>query len=433
MIAILHPGPLGGSLWAPPSKSYSQRVLAAALLSSGPTEVLGVGQSDDEKVAKSLILAMGAEIREIHGDLWEIHPPSPRLRFPAGPYFFGESGLAARLFIPILSLGKGPYYVDGAPSLRARPMDPLIDSIQALGGGWTGEGPHLPFHFHGRLHLPAQITIDGKLSSQFLSGWLFAFAFSSPHPIRVEAPGLQSIPYVEMSLEILQKFGHPVQRISETTFQISPWRPEPGPRRISIEGDWSAAANFLVAAIIGRGAPLWIQGLPEFSLQADQAILDLAKDLGASPRFSGNGWQLTPGPSIKGFDVDARHCPDLFPILSILAAAAEGRSIIRGLARLKHKESDRATSISAMLTAFRVNHQLQDDQLIIHGGSKLQGARIQSFNDHRIVMAASIGALIAQGPTEIHGAESVAKSFPGFFDQLRRLGAQVQHINSTHS
>ncbi len=404
--------------------------MAAALLSLAPTRILGVGRSQDEQVARNLIEAMGARVKEIHADYWEITPPASRLSFPPGPYFFGESGLSARLFIPILSLGAGPYYLDGAPGLRARPMDPLKQILESQGIGWKG-GAGLPAQIHGRFAYPKTMEIEGSLSSQFLSGWLFALAFSCPHPIEVEAPGLQSVPYVDMSLEVLEAFGHPVERLGGNRFLVPAWEPQSGEKQIQIEGDWSAAANFLVAGLVAGSGPMHIQGLNPDSAQADRALVPLIQSLGARIQSQDHGMELIPGPNLSGFDFDCRSCPDLFPILAILAACARGSSRIQGLGRLIHKESNRAQSISAMLTAFGVAHRLEEDQLVVQGGNRLQGARVQSFHDHRIVMAASIGALMADGPTEIHGAESVAKSYPGFFDQIQRLGARVQTVKKS--
>lgn len=391
---------------------------------------MGPGRSEDERVARGLIEAMGAQVREIHTDFWEIRPPTSRFQFPAGPYFFGESGLAARLFIPLLALGSGPYYLDGAPSLRARPMAPLIQALTDLGVVWKGKGAHLPAQIHGRFSYPHTLEIEGSLSSQFLSGWLFALAFSCPHPVLVEAPGLQSLPYVEMSLEVLESFGHPIERIGENRFRVPAWKPATAGRQIQIEGDWSAAANFLVAALLAGSGPLRLQGLNLDSSQADRVLVSLLESLGATLRPLNQGLEIQPSALSGGFSFDSRSSPDLFPILAILAAGIPGTSFIRGLGRLVHKESNRVQSISAMLTAFDVEHYLEEDQLRVLGGKKLKGARIQSFNDHRIVMAASMGALLADSPTEIHGAESVAKSFPGFFDQIQRLGARVQLLKS---
>lgn len=398
MQAIVSPGKISGTLTPPASKSLMQRACAAALLHHGHTTIYNYGISEDDKAALRIIEQLGAQV-SFAGDSISIN--SMGIQPITNKIDCGESGLSARLFIPIAALHHRPIQITGHGSLLNRPFDVYADVLPQLGVQVTGS--KLPMTVNGPLQ-PKDITIDGSVSSQFLSGLLFAFSYSATAPIVITVNGLNSKPYIDMTLDVLQRFGKQIHHDNYHKFYINTQTTTSGDIEINIEADWSAAANFIVAK--GIGHTISINNLNYDSLQADRAILQVVNE------------QRT------AFNFDATDCPDLIPILSVYAAYCSGTSTIQGMNRLVHKESNRVESITHMLQALGVSHSLQGNTLEVTGGRPLQSCTVNGYNDHRIVMAAAIAALGAAGDVTINDAQAVAKSYPDFFKHLSSLGAK---------
>ncbi len=419
MIATIEPGNISGSTIAPPSKSMTQRVFAGALLNRGKTIIHGAGNSEDEQAALNIIQQLGAKVIFNSGGTIEIE--SNGVEPISDTINCGESGLAARLFIPIAALCNKAITITGQGSLLNRPMGLYTGILPELNVAISNTHGHLPVHIKGPL-TPVDIAIDGSDSSQFLSGILFAFCYAQAQPvISITAHDLKSKPYIDMTLDVLKKFGHSVMHKDYKEFSLyrSNQSNENKITEISVAGDWSSAAFFLVAAAIA--GEVIVSGLVDNKLQADNAILGVLHDVGADVSVSDNKVNIRKH-RLYAFEFDATDCPDLFPILAILAACCKGESYIKGVHRLFNKESNRAESISEMLENFGVPFSLEDDSFCITGGRQLQGTVIDSYHDHRIVMAAAIGALKANGPVDILHAESVNKSYPEFFKTLISCG-----------
>lgn len=399
MQAIISPGKISGTLTPPASKSLMQRACAAALLHNGTTIIHNPGISDDDKAALCIVQQLGASV-DCAADN-SIIIKSNGIRPVSNSIDCGESGLSARLFIPIASMHTGSITVNGHGSLLNRPFDVYTDVLPQLGVQVIGS--KLPMMVTGPLQ-PGNITIDGSISSQFLSGLLFAFAYSATEPVVITVNGLNSKPYIDMTLDVLKTFGKKIHHEDYHKFYINPQTVTSSDIEINIEADWSAAANCIVAKAIGHA--ISINNLNPSSLQADRAILQVVNE------------QKT------AFNFDATDCPDLIPILSVYAAYCSGTSTIQGMNRLVHKESNRIESTTAMLHTFGITYSLQDDTLQITGGRPLQSCTINGYNDHRIVMAAAIAALGADGDVTINDAQAVAKSYPDFFKHLSSLGAK---------
>lgn len=406
MQAIISPSYLSGVATMPPSKSMMQRACAAALLHHGVTVISNPGISDDDKAALNIIQQLGAEVFETVDNTIEI---ISRGVVPQTDIIHcGESGLSARLFIPVAALSSSEMTITGSGSLLHRPMKEYIKVLPQLGVSVIATNDCLPLSVQGPLH-PGDIQLDGSLSSQFISGLLTAFAFAAEKLCTISVTNLNSRPYVDMTLQMLQLYGLQVKNNNYSDFVITPKSTQPTERvEINIEGDWSAGANFIVAQAMG--ADVYIKGLNENSVQADAAITKIAQ--GDTP-----------------FTFDATHSPDLFPILSVYAGYCKGHSEIKGLHRLVHKESNRIESIRAMLNNLGIRYSVADDVLIVEGGKAFASCAIDTHNDHRIVMAAAIAALNAAGPVIIEGAEAVNKSYPAFFDDLLSLGVNCQFVN----
>lgn len=406
MQAIISPGHMSGVVSIPPSKSMMQRACAAALLHSGTTVITNPGYSDDDKAALSVIQQLGAEVYETVDNTIEI--VSSGLRPRTDTIHCGESGLSARLFIPIAALSHSDVTVTGNGSLLHRPMKEYLQVLPKLGVSVLETNDGLPMVVRGPLR-PGNIEINGSASSQFLTGLLTVYAFSATQPVHISVNHLVSKPYIDLTLQVLKSFGKEIINKDYRKFIIDLQQhrqvDEVG---IHIEGDWSAGANYIVAQAMG--AEVYIKGLNENSVQADAVITQVV---------NGN----------RSFDFDATHSPDLFPVLAVYAGHCKGRSQIKGLHRLVHKESNRIESIKAMLGNLGVNFSIVHDTLVVDGGEDFKSCTIDAYNDHRIVMAAAIAALKAGGPVTIEGAEAVNKSYPAFFDDLLSLGVDCQFVN----
>ncbi len=415
----IEPGNVDGVVSAPPSKSATQRVLAAALLHKGRTIIHNAGHSEDEAAALRIIEQLGANV-SVQDD-GSIEVVSVGVSPKVGKINCGQSGLAARLFTPIAALSDQEIIIEGTGSLMKRPMSGVGQVLQLLHTSLHDFNGFLPITVKGPLQ-PESIKVDGRDGSQLVSGLLFAMSAAADKPITIEVDGLKSKPYADLSLEILATFGKPVTHDDHSVFYIDPsFFVRRETIEIDIEPDWSSAAYLLVAGALAGS--VCVKNLRHGSTQADRAILDVLRNTGAGITIDEDSICVKKAP-LQCFEFDATHCPDLFPILAILAACCKGESYIRGVHRLFHKESNRAESISEMLQDFDVPYSIEDDTLCITGVRKLQGTVINAYNDHRIVMAAAVGALRANGPVDIPGADAADKSYPGFFADLILCGGK---------
>ncbi|MCB0698768.1 MAG: 3-phosphoshikimate 1-carboxyvinyltransferase [Chitinophagaceae bacterium] len=419
MQAIVEPGTISGTITAPPSKSIMQRACAAALLHNGKTIINNPGNSADDKAALNIIQQLGAEISYTENGILEIISTGVQ---PTTDINCGESGLSARLFIPIAACTDKAVTITGSGSLLKRPMTEYLSILPELGVTIKSNNDTLPFKVTGPLQ-PKDITVDGSLSSQFISGLLITFAFYATEPVTITVDRLTSKPYIDLTLQVLEHFGKQVANKDYKAFTITPTEEETQDIFINIEGDWSAASAMLVAGAIA--GDITIEGIDRSSLQGDKAIVNILKQAGATVEENEYSVSILRPEMLAAFEYDATDTPDLFPVLSVLAGVCKGESTIRGVKRLIHKESNRIVSISDMLSALGIFHSVYEDELVIEGKEMFQYAKIDGYNDHRIVMAASIAALRSKGPVTIHGMEAVNKSYPDFFAHLSLLGASV--------
>jgi len=423
MQLVVNPCEIKGTIKAVPSKSMMQRVCAAALLHKGTTVIRNPGVSEDNKAAIGIIQQLGATVTEQDGS---IIVQSSGLAPVSDHIFCGESGLSTRLFTPIAALSENAIRIEGKGSLLQRPMNELGHILPELGVQVRDFNGKVPFEVQGPMQART-IKIDGYVSSQYLSGLLFAYCFSAKEHVVITVDELRSRPYVDMTLEVLERFGRPVVNEQYKEFHIMP-----GSFRdkeqvdVTIEGDWSSAAIFLVAGAIA--GEVTVEGLNAESVQADKFILKLLEKAGVEISIE-EGRITSKRGTLKPIETDLRDSPDIFPAAAILASCCGEESYLSGLHRLWHKESNRAESIAEMLLQFDVFFSIEDDMLCIAGGKPLWGCYIDSYNDHRIVMAAAIGALRADSRVMIDNAEAVNKSYPGFFDALNTLGVAYYFKN----
>ncbi len=330
----------------------------------------------------------------------------------------GESGTTLRFMLPVCAaMGlREKTYLTGHGRLMQRPMGPLIEAMTPYGVEIAYEGDCISCS--GRLR-PGQYKIAADVSSQYISGLLFALPLLDGDSTLELVGQIESRPYIDITLKVLEQFGIKVEEKAEGRFSIKGNQIYESPGFIQVEGDWSNGAFWLAAGAIG-GGPVTVNGLNLNSVQGARRICEILKDFGAVIT-EGENSVTCQGGKLKGRTIDVKDIPDLVPILSVVAAAAEGETRICNGARLRIKESDRLMTVAAMLTNLGVQVEEGEDYLVIQGTGKAAGGVIDGANDHRIVMSGAIAAAICQGSVTIVGAEAVNKSYPDFFKEREKL------------
>ncbi|MEY2595906.1 MAG: 3-phosphoshikimate 1-carboxyvinyltransferase, partial [Bacteroidota bacterium] len=334
MIAVVHPSSIAGSVKAPRSKSDMQRACAAALLHQGTTTIKDPGRSNDDAAALDVISKLGATVND-QGD--ELTILSNGVNPKYDEINCGESGLGIRMFTPIAALSSRTLTISGIGSLVNRPMNFFDEIFPQLGIGISSNNGKLPLQIQGPLK-PSNITVDGSLSSQFLTGLLMAYSASNPQHVTITVKDLKSKPYIDMTLKVIEAFGmkSPINNNYET-FYFDNNSVDQNKRDVvyTIEGDWSGASFLFVSGAIAN--EISITGMRNDSVQADKKILEAIDDAGAIIKYQHGTYIITPS-ELHAFEFDATECPDLFPPLVSLAAYCKGITRIKGAKRLTHKE-----------------------------------------------------------------------------------------------
>jgi len=414
MERCLEPSAIKGTLKAPASKSMTQRAIAAALLADGQSIIHNPSYCDDSLAAMSIAVGLGARVEPQVNEL-KINGSAvlkePKLNC-------GESGLAIRMFSPIAALYPAEIKMVGANSLKKRPMFMIEEALKQLGVKCTSSGGFLPLTIEGPI-VGGHCEIDGSVSSQLLTGLLMALPLAAGNS-EIRVNNLKSKPYIDMTIQILKSFGISVENRDYSLFRIQ-GNQKYIPQSYTVEGDWSGGAFLLVAGAIN--GQLCVGGLRSDSMQSDKLIVNALENAGAHIISGENQIEITRS-ELKAFEFDATESPDLFPPLVALASYCEGISTIKGVSRLIYKESDRAKALQEEFGKMGIKIEIHNDLMFVIGG-KPQGARVESHDDHRIAMAIAVSSLGATGKVSIRDSQCVAKSYPGFFDDLRHVGAVV--------
>jgi len=417
---------LEGTIEAPPSKSITHRAFIAATLSPGLSIIRKPLICDDTLATIDACRMLGARIRRKERDIFEVHGCS-KILTPDDVINCRDSASTMRFLTPICGLTDGISVLTGGKSLRSRPMGPLLDALRQLGVqcySTRGDGYPPIIVFGGGIE-GEETCMAGDVSSQFVSGLLFATPMAqNDTEIKMLTP-LESKPYVGITIDILRSHGIEVEVDPEYKRFHVPCGQIYTPSSHMVEGDYSSAAFLLAAASI-TDSKIRVRNLREDSLQGDRVIVDLLRRIGVEIK-QGKDFIEVRGRngSLQPFNVDLRDNPDLVPVCTALAFFARGESSIHGIRRLRFKESDRIAALLNEFTKMNGKIHVSNNTIKVRGGEKLRGAELNSHGDHRIAMACIISALGAKGISVIRGVECINKSYPNFLRDMKSLGANI--------
>lgn len=412
-------GTLSGTIVPPPSKSQAHRLLICAALATEPCTIECSALNDDIVATMNCLNALGADIKYNDGRFCVV----PIKLRKGATLDCGESGSTLRFLLSVAAaLGADAAFV-GRGKLPQRPNGALCDALAQHGIVFEKQATdaELPLLCRGSLS-GGDYTLAGNISSQYLTGLLFALPLLKEDS-RIEITGgLTSASYVNMTLDAVRLAGISVKN-SANIYNIKGGQQYRLPGTTTVEGDWSAAAFWLVAGVIGS-RPIALQGMNGSSLQGDRYIIEHLRLMGALIEEREDCIIAHPS-QLFGAALDCADTPDLVPILAVAAAAASGETQFYNVGRLRYKESDRLAAMQRTLASFGVSSTVGEDTFSVRGSKPQAICAVDSFSDHRIAMSAAILSTIADGEATILGAECVAKSYPHFFDHFAALGGKI--------
>jgi 3-phosphoshikimate 1-carboxyvinyltransferase len=440
-IRIYPSGPLHGTARPPGSKSITNRALICAALAEGVSTLRGALDSEDTRVmveslrrlgldvsvdlASQTIRVPGAEARRCPSTTELGRRLGSATSHPGGgdvlELYVSNSGTTVRFLTAMLTLGEGEFRLDGNPRMRERPIQDLLDALRQLGANVESEQgngcPPVRVHAAG---LPGGTArVRGDISSQFLSGLLLAAPYARQGVKLVVDGPLVSQPYVEITLGVMKAFGVDVRRTGLEQFDIAPAKYRG--REYVIEPDASAASYFFAAAAV-TGGRITVEGLSRGSLQGDVAFVDVLQNMGCQVQFAADQITVSGGP-LHGIEVDMNAISDTVQTLAAVALFAQGPTTITGVAHIRHKETDRIAALAAELRKLGAEVEERPDGLRITPGL-LRGATLDTYDDHRMAMSLALVGLRVPGVV-INNPGCTAKTYPGYFDDLRRLGVRT--------
>lgn len=420
MDIICTPAILSGKIKAISSKSDAHRLLICGALADVPTKVRCNVMSKDITATVDCLKNMGADI-SVDGDIITVIPNSFNEKAELD---CGESGSTLRFLLPVVSALGIDATITGHGRLPERPISPLKEEMERMGVTFH-TGSQFPLHLTGQLQA-GEYEILGNVSSQFITGLLFALPILDGDSRIKLIPPVESRSYLNITLSALRKFGIEIEE-QENLYIIKGNQKYISPNEITVDGDWSNSAFFLCAGALNEDG-VTVTDLDINSPQGDKAILDVLTRMGADVKI--NGKEITVKKNkLNGITVDASDIPDAVPIVSVVATACQGETKIINAQRLRIKESDRIKSVVDMLTAVGGNAHETDDGMIIHGSADLIGGKVEGSNDHRIVMSAAILSTLCKSDVTITDYKAVRKSYPHFFKDFVKMGGNANVLN----
>ena len=400
------------------SKSYSHRAIIASSLSKGKSKIFNIDLSEDIKVTINAFKKLGVsfiyskEKRILSVDSKDIgNIQSNKLNMK-------DSGSSFRFLVPILMLFKEDFILKTSKELMERPMDPYFNIFSKINFNKIYNEKKEPRYIvRGPIEGDTYI-LSGKKSSQFITGLLFALPLIEKDSYIIIKDDLESKPYVDMTLKVLRDYGVKIESKETNKFKI---KGNQSYKNIdyTVEGDYSQASFFLAAGVLGGN--LKIKGLDKGSLQGDKRIIKILRDMGCSIVEENNILKVFKNENIKSLDIDIKNIPDLAPVLAVLLSFSKGSGSLYNVNRLKFKESNRIDSIINLVNSLGGKAIEEENRIVIKGFKTLKGGEVDSFKDHRIVMASSIAAIRCSGGVKIKGYEYVNKSYPNFFKDLKSI------------
>jgi len=405
-VKALDLGPLGraaGTVRLPGSKSISNRVLLLAALAEGDTEVRGLLDADDTRVMREALGKLGARLGTKRAEL-----------------FLGNAGTAFRPLTAVLALAGGDYRLSGTARMHERPIRDLVDALRGMGAriDYLGAEGFPPLAIHpGKVAAGQRVKVRGDVSSQYVSALLLALPLAGGGAIEVEGE-LISRPYVEITLNLMRRFGVQVQRTGWTRFVV-PASAYASPGRFVVEGDASNASYFLAAGAIG-GGPVRVEGVGRASIQGDVRFCDVLEAMGARVSM-GDDWIEAQGKApLRAFDLDLNHIPDAAMTAAVLALFADGPCVVRNIASWRVKETDRIAAMATELCKLGAGVEAGPDFLRVTPGKLESGVALDTYDDHRMAMSLSLAAL-GGVRVRINDPDCVAKTYPGYFEAFAAL------------
>lgn len=402
----------------PGSKSFSHRALLAAGLADGYSTLRHLLKAEDTRYTAQALQAMGCALTW-EEDICRVSGTGGRLQAPAVPIYLGDSGTSMRFLCAVAALGHGRFILTGSDRLCQRPIQDLLDALSRLGVAATSQRHNdcPPVIVQAQGLAGGATKVSGAISSQFLSALLLISPFAA-RDVEIDVEGkLVSKPYVDITLRVMEDFGIAYFRRGYQYFSV-PAGQRYQARDYEVEGDASSASYFLGAAAL-TGGRVTLTNLNPQSCQGDVGFIQVLAQMGCQIEYSAKGVVLT-GKTLQATEINMAHMPDLVPTLAVVAAFAQGTTVITGVAHLRHKESDRLHAVATELTKMGITVQETRDGLIIQGGQP-RNAVIETYNDHRIAMSFALAGLKISG-VRIVNPECVAKSFPSFWDYFAALG-----------
>ena len=409
-----------GSVRLPGSKSISNRVLLLAALAGGETEVSGLLDADDTRVMREALARLGVTLTERPGGI--------TVRGVGGPFpqkkadlFLGNAGTALRPLTAALVFSEGEYFVSGVARMHERPIGDLVDALRAIGArvDYAQHPGYPPLRIHpSRMTIDRPVRVRGDVSSQFLTALLMALPLGGK-AATIEVEGeLISKPYVEITLNVMRRFGIDVRREGWRAFHV-PHGKYVSPRKIPVEGDASSASYFLAAGALG-GGPVRVEGVGRDSIQGDVRFTEVLEAMGARVQM-GEGWIECAGTGrLRALDTDMNHIPDAAMTAAVLALFADGPSRLRNIASWRVKETDRLAAMATELRKLGATVEEGSDYLSITPGKLKSGVAIDTYDDHRMAMSFSLVSL-GGVPVRINDPRCVAKTFPEYFEVLASI------------
>ncbi|HID47488.1 MAG TPA: 3-phosphoshikimate 1-carboxyvinyltransferase [Methanothermococcus okinawensis] len=426
MLLVERTEELRGSVNAPPSKSYTHRAVICASLGDGVSNILNPLNSEDCLSSVYGCISLGAKIHR-EEDRWIVEGNYNSPKTPDNVIDVRNSGTTLRILTGISSqISKGYAILTGDESIRRRPMGPLLDGLNQLGiVAFSSKMDNTaPVVVKGGKIENNLVKIRGDVSSQFITSLMMTLPFSQEDSKIVLTTPLKSAPYLDITVDVLERFGIKVSMLEEEMAFLVEGNQRYRPCDYKVEGDYSSASYILAAGVL-LNSKIVVKNLFKNSKQGDRRIVDILKEMGADIKIKGDK-VITEGPyHLEGISIDVKDIPDLVPTIAVLGCFAQGRTEIYNGEHVRLKECDRLHACAVELRKMGGKIREKPDGLIIEGVNKLKGARLNSYRDHRLVMAFTVAGLLAEGRTVIEGEESVKVSFPDFIPVMKSLGAKL--------